>query len=507
MVKMSSINWDDFDIGDDVRYERQSKRKAIDTRASESSSWIHNLKGALQNGGLGDGQIDADYKIFLTYLHNEFEASDEPGDNNNTRESEEVISDGIIDDADPQYKAFLGRLRKYGKAYALEVPKDNGGCKLIVYEAPEVERFPQTKRKLRNFKKIFRNGEKIDARKHLRRDVQTKDKIEHPTVLGEKKKIITNGEKIDAIKHLRRNVQTKDKNEQPTVLGEKEKIITNGEKIDARKHLTRNVQTKDMIEQPKVSGKVLGEKGKSLNEKQSRAECVTAVSNGVKECSSQKPSQEDTYMHENAETNDRDDTVIDNCYQYFLNRIETEGDCVVYVGDGGKRIKYEEHDSGSSSDMEMWANDNVPDSDKGEATPSIIPKVFESPMEGDDLRCLGSRNHHSQFRENLMNILKRPYDQDEFDDLLQEVNVQKKMEVDRDLRDGRTRTVSADKFSKSYLDHHSDLRRVLNSVRFERPKMLNILRGFFYWLQNLTQDGVFIPWLDPSCLAVMPGSR
>lgn len=96
-------------------------------------------------------------------------------------------------------------------------------------------------------------------------------------------------------------------------------------------------------------------------------------------------------------------------------------------------------------------------------------------MEGDDLQCLGSRSHHSQFRENLMNILKRPYDQDEFDDLLQEVNVQKKMEVDRDLRDGRTRTVSADKFSKSYLDHHSGTLDKFTNIENEASKFINLI--------------------------------
>lgn len=38
----------------------------------------------------------------------------------------------------------------------------------------------------------------------------------------------------------------------------------------------------------------------------------------------------------------------------------------------------------------------------------------------------------------------------------------------------------------------------------DRPKVLNLLRGFFYWLTNVAHEGAFRPWLDSACLEVMP---
>ncbi|KAL2484020.1 uncharacterized protein Fot_45464 [Forsythia ovata] len=76
--------------------------------------------------------------------------------------------------------------------------------------------------------------------------------------------------------------------------------------------------------------------------------------------------------------------------------------------------------------------------------------------------------------------------------------------VDRhlDLRHGRERAYPKNEAGKSYLDHYPDLRQALLRCQDDKPRCLNLLRGFFFWLQHLTREGAFKPWTDPQCLAV-----
>ncbi|WMV26438.1 hypothetical protein MTR67_019823 [Solanum verrucosum] len=40
----------------------------------------------------------------------------------------------------------------------------------------------------------------------------------------------------------------------------------------------------------------------------------------------------------------------------------------------------------------------------------------------------------------------------------------------------------------------------------DKDKKLNIMRGFFFWLEHLTQQDAFQPWEDAECLQTKPGS-
>ncbi|GMY18860.1 villin-2 isoform X4, partial [Fagus crenata] len=48
------------------------------------------------------------------------------------------------------------------------------------------------------------------------------------------------------------------------------------------------------------------------------------------------------------------------------------------------------------------------------------------------------------------------------------------------------------------------LAKMIDLVECDRPKVLNLLRGFFYWLTNLSHHGAFQPWLDSSSLKMVP---
>jgi len=61
---------------------------------------------------------------------------------------------------------------------------------------------------------------------------------------------------------------------------------------------------------------------------------------------------------------------------------------------------------------------------------------------------------HSQFRKNLMEILRRPYNEMEYKKLMHEVAYRRPKERDRELRSG-TKSYSTKSCGKSYLDQYS----------------------------------------------------
>ncbi|XP_059630625.1 uncharacterized protein LOC132273656 [Cornus florida] len=235
--------------------------------------------------------------------------------------------------------------------------------------------------------------------------------------------------------------------------------FSNREKIEARKDVT-DVPSKDKIETQKTSRYIIGK---------DKVERPKTMENGM----------------------------VDECYRAFLNCLEQEGDCIVFVTENGKRVKYEEEDIDSSSDVEILDIDSAPSEN-----PFVPSKMFDS-------SCLGhpSESKKSQFREKVVSILKRPYDQEEYEELLHNIKARKPVQRNIDLRCSGSLFYQASNIGKSYLDHYDDLKSKISEARFDRRKALNLLRGFFYWMQNLTHEGAFRPWLDSSCLEVLPGNR
>ncbi|KAK4373801.1 hypothetical protein RND71_004478 [Anisodus tanguticus] len=111
---------------------------------------------------------------------------------------------------------------------------------------------------------------------------------------------------------------------------------------------------------------------------------------------------------------------------------------------------------------------------------------------------------HSDFWWNVKALLERPYDQKEYIGLWKLVKSRKHTLKSMDLRNGKF--CSTRRLGKSYLDHYKDLHEKLKEVDSDNRKKLNILRGFFFWLQNLTQQGAFRPWTNPEWLSLVDES-
>ncbi|KAL1561202.1 hypothetical protein AAHA92_03938 [Salvia divinorum] len=111
----------------------------------------------------------------------------------------------------------------------------------------------------------------------------------------------------------------------------------------------------------------------------------------------------------------------------------------------------------------------------------------------------------STFRDKVIAALRKPFDIGEYKKRWREIKFQSLKERHIDLRGGRERPIGTQVAGKCYLDYHPALNKKLSQAKAKsnRPKQLNLLRGFFLWLE---QPEEFSPWLDKECLAVRPGS-
>ncbi|KAL9331024.1 hypothetical protein ACSQ67_000634 [Phaseolus vulgaris] len=141
-----------------------------------------------------------------------------------------------------------------------------------------------------------------------------------------------------------------------------------------------------------------------------------------------------------------------------------------------------------------------------ENTPFVSSKTYDSSWFETEMNLKDnwqlSAYDHSQFRRRLMNDLQRPYDQEECDRLLLEVRQKRKKERHRETRQGVVKSYCTKGVNKSYLELYPDLAKAISKIK-QPEKVLFILRGFIFWLQNLTHEGIFRPWCDNLCLEIL----
>ncbi|KAF9687168.1 hypothetical protein SADUNF_Sadunf02G0065700 [Salix dunnii] len=190
--------------------------------------------------------------------------------------------------------------------------------------------------------------------------------------------------------------------------------------------------------------------------------------------------------------------MVDHSYQIFLNSLKKDGRCAAFAPQSGKGVLFGVEEQGSSdSEVIVMDKDRFFD---GKDTPFVSSKAYIVEDEG-----WVDNGVSSKFREELLKILENPYDEREFEDLWQRISHRSHVNRDINLRSGciRFKTTA---IGKSYLDHHADLEAKIQSAQSNRPEILNLMRGFFYWLMNASHAGsrALRPWLDSSCLKVRP---
>ncbi|XP_022638011.1 uncharacterized protein LOC106764058 isoform X2 [Vigna radiata var. radiata] len=141
-----------------------------------------------------------------------------------------------------------------------------------------------------------------------------------------------------------------------------------------------------------------------------------------------------------------------------------------------------------------------------ENTPFVSSETYDSSWFGTGVNLKDnwqlSAYHHSQFRKRLMNELQRPFNKEEYDRLFLEVRQKRKTERHIETRQGVVKAYCTQGVNKSYLELYPDLAKAMG--KFKKPETdLFILRGFIFWLQNLTHQGIFKPWNDIKCLEIL----
>ncbi|XP_052203269.1 uncharacterized protein LOC127808726 [Diospyros lotus] len=393
-----------------------------------------------------------DYTTYLNQLGKCKELTHVVEDIDSVSEGEDTEGDDFEekDDVDPQYKFFLERLKEDGTSYVLNLPINSYMTLSIKYEA----------------------------------DVSSDHEGEPPS-RGKSRKV-PNRRGTEAVKDPR-NILNKEKN-----CGEKNLM---------------NVAGKDIIDSLKTAGRIMGNKRDNLKLGENfRHQPKAHVSSHA--VSHQEPDPKGDHVFEAECHHEKEDNVTDATYKTFLDHIREEGYSMVLEMEGCKQVRYEEDDDADLSDAEVLVGGNVSDFKKGNYNPFESSKIRYSLMGKDKQQHLGITHTGScsMYREKLMDKLSKPYDHNEYEKLLELINEQKpKSGRHRDLRGSASlKSYLMDEYNPSYLEQHSDLKKKIDAVKRDRRKVLNLLRGFFFWVENLAHGDAFPPWLDPSCLEALP---
>ncbi|XP_075484162.1 uncharacterized protein LOC142524205 isoform X2 [Primulina tabacum] len=187
--------------------------------------------------------------------------------------------------------------------------------------------------------------------------------------------------------------------------------------------------------------------------------------------------------------------VPDLDYLTFLQSSKVIDDYFVCTFGGGT-VVFEKNDMENNQEKENSDDEHSSDVE-------VLDVAAFDKMNKDIFRNFNGQTMQSRFREELVTVLRKPYDKEEHKKLLQDIKIRKPEDRHMDLRGGRERSCSTAKVGKSYMDCFPSLRKQLLKFQDDGPKCLNLIRGFFFWLQ----EGSFEPWMDAECLAISPEVR
>lgn len=100
----------------------------------------------------------------------------------------------------------------------------------------------------------------------------------------------------------------------------------------------------------------------------------------------------------------------------------------------------------------------------------------------------------SGFKQRLMHVLGKPFGEGEYEKLYGMATIRKMALKERRTRSGVKYYDSIHEKSKSYYDRYPDLAKQVEGTSY--PNRIALLRGFFFWLENVGQEDQFRPWRD-----------
>ncbi|KAF8091520.1 hypothetical protein N665_0444s0034 [Sinapis alba] len=155
-------------------------------------------------------------------------------------------------------------------------------------------------------------------------------------------------------------------------------------------------------------------------------------------------------------------------------------------------------------ELESWSDDDDNDNDiievsdspftDGESTPFVVSKsknVIDLEKENTE----DEESDSCVFRKELMVVLEKPYDEGELLLLSGQASVKKRVSRCRELRKGRESSYETSELGQSYLEKVCDFGKEFKRVDGDDKARLELLRGFFFYLENVCLPGAFKPWL------------
>lgn len=179
-------------------------------------------------------------------------------------------------------------------------------------------------------------------------------------------------------------------------------------------------------------------------------------------------------------------TLMEDSYRTFLRGLKLTGKSMIFEFDSTS-IVYEHMDASAYSDAltaEEVNINNVTHEDIDDIT------VHEN---GHDYCSVESEecSEVTDFKSKLMIIQSKPYNQKEFDYLYDKAAERKLLKKQKHLR-SYSKFYTTDEIGRSYFDYYPDFAKKFRDA--DRDMKLNLLRGFFFWIKNLCNEGSFKPW-------------
>ncbi|XP_047947662.1 uncharacterized protein LOC125193812 isoform X2 [Salvia hispanica] len=378
---------------------------------------------------------------------------------------------------DPDYMLMLDKIEKHGNAYRTEYMKEDGSRAIIKYEdasssdtEPDQEQIdgPLNQMPLAEVQAI------LDS--HL---PPSREEVQKLTCTGTRSK--SNNKRKDNAKLLSHSTYAHAPHT-PSVKGDSGLDKNCGQRQYRRKLRS---YTTELIDEHVNRAKEMENltrtdpRGKSKSGKEENVVVMEPVS-----CTYPRKRKRNEYKIEY----DEEKIQFEPDYHLWYEKLKPVNDHLILTA-GGIEVLYEQK-SGERDRMKEDEGDD--DCDDKSSDVEII--------DSDTFRKMNNRGR-SAFRDKVIAALRKPFNIGEYKKRLRDIKFRPLIGRHMDLRNGRERQIGKGD-GKCYLDYHPALRKRLSQAKGNRPKRLNLLRGFFLWIK---QPEEFSPWLDKECLTVRPG--
>lgn len=175
----------------------------------------------------------------------------------------------------------------------------------------------------------------------------------------------------------------------------------------------------------------------------------------------------------------------DDDYMRFLSQVKLENENKLVLECGSYSITYEKESEAPVSPDSLVSDEQ-----------GLVPfksKVIDLTVYEEKTDSAFDYYGSCEFKKKLMVILNKPYDQEEYEELWEKISERKPLERFKHLRN-MSISYATNEEGSSYLDHYPDLAKQIWPADCHRRLIL--LRGFFFWLQNLCHEGAYMPWVS-----------